>query len=345
MKFYNSSFLLLLICVPVFAQPPYSGTVFLDSGILNADDPSTLVQVTAAGVGSRQMFDRRANNGVGAFIAVDALLFNAFYTDGETIEIQVNPEFEASDAELKANFYGQTIGQLPALLRIDVQTVWIHNGDKAFGGGNNNILIHTESPGYHGEWLEETIYHEACHTSLDSRLANSAQWLNAQSLDGEFISTYARDNPTREDVAESCLVHFALRNYPDRIPAATRSLIESTIPNRLTVLDAMAIKAIVESDRHASFDTAAQLLKLPAVKVGEIYYELSLKLADPATYRFTLASVMETVATSYPLLTRFAAGFLEMPLVLVAGTRYEISLKLTGDDPIEFQLSDARVVD
>lgn len=139
-------------------------------------------------------------------------------------------------------------------------------------------------------------------------------------------------------------MHFVLRNYPDRVPAATRSLIESTIPNRLTVLDAMAIKAIVESDRYASFDTAAQLLKLPAAKVGDIYYELSLRLADPATYRFTLASVMATVATSYPLLTQFSNGLLEIPLVLVAGKRYKISLKLTGDDPIEFQLSDARVL-
>jgi hypothetical protein len=78
MKFYSSCFLFLFICLPVFAQPPYSGTVFLDSGILTADDPSTLVQVIATGVGSRQMFDRRANDGAGVFIAVDALLFNAF---------------------------------------------------------------------------------------------------------------------------------------------------------------------------------------------------------------------------------------------------------------------------
>ena len=56
--------------------------------------------------------------------------------------------------------------QLPALLRIDVQTAWIHKGDQAFGGGNNDILIHTDAAGYRGEWLEETIYHEACHTCL-----------------------------------------------------------------------------------------------------------------------------------------------------------------------------------
>lgn len=341
MKFYNSCLLLIFVCLPVLAQPPYSGTTFLDSGVLTADDPSTFVQVIANGVGSRQMFDRRASNGAGDWVVVDALLFNAFYTDGETIEIQVNPEFSASDAEVKANFYGHTIGQMPALLRIDVQTVWIHKGDKPFGGGNNNILIHTDSPGYHGEWLEETIYHESCHTSLDSRLASSTQWLSAQALDAEFISTYARDNPTREDVAESCLMHFVLRNFPERISAEARATIESIIPNRLAVLDTMTIKPIVKSDRNASFDAAAQLLHLPAVKVGELYYELNLRLVESAVLGFSLSSVKETVATSYPLLTQFSENKLSIPLVLVLGKRYEINLLLTSADPIAFQLTSA----
>jgi hypothetical protein len=333
--------LLLLISMPAFAQPPFSGTVFIDPDVLTAQDPSTFVQVVAAGVGSRQMFDRRANSGAGDWIIVDALLFNAFYTDGEAIEIQLNPEFDVADAEVKANFYGHAIGQLPSLLRIDVQTVWIHKGDKAFGGGNNNILIHTDAAGYHGEWLEETIYHEACHTSLDSRLANSPQWLNAQSLDGEFISTYARDNPTREDVAESCLLHFALRNNPDRISTKNLALIESTIANRLAVLDAMVIKAIVESDRYSSFDPSGQLLHLPAVKVGDAYYELTLKLADPVGLRFTLVSAVETMATSYPLLTQFSEDVLNIPLLLAAGKRYKIKLALMGLDPVKFQLTSA----
>jgi len=338
MKICRYCGLLLLISMPAFAQPPYSGTVFVDPDVLTAQDPSTFVQVVAAGIGSRQMYDRR---GAGGFATVDALLFNAFYTDGEAIEIQLNPEFDVADAEVKANFYGHAIGQLPSLLRIDVQTVWIHKGDKAFGGGNNNILIHTDAAGYHGEWLEETIYHEACHTSLDLRLANSPQWLNAQSLDGEFISTYARDNPTREDVAESCLLHFALRNNPDRISTQNLALIESTIANRLAVLDTMAIKAIVESDRYSSFDPSGQLLQLPAVKVGDAYYELTLKLADPVGLRFTLVSAVETMATSYPLLTQFSEDVLNIPLLLAAGKRYKIKLALTGLDPVKFQLTSA----
>jgi hypothetical protein len=48
-------------------------------------------------------------------------LFNAYYTDGEAIEIQVNPEFGAGEAAEKAAFYGHAIGQLPLALRVAVE--------------------------------------------------------------------------------------------------------------------------------------------------------------------------------------------------------------------------------
>ena len=333
--------LLLFVSASSFATPPYSGTVFVDSNILNAQDPSTFIQAIPNGTGSRQMFDRRVN----AFIVLDALLFNAYYTDGSTIEIQVNPEFDASEATTRASFYGHAVGQLPGLLRVDVQTMWIHRGDQPFGGGNNNILIHTDSPGYHGEWLEETLFHEACHTSLDSILADTPAWVSAQSLDGEFISTYARDNPTREDVAESCLPYFAMKFRGDRISASTLSTFESAIPNRSAVLDTLNLTPIVAPDRHANFDELSQVLQLPGVRVGDVYYELALKLADLATLKFTVESAAATETPSYTLPTRYANGVLDVPLALVLGKRYSLGLNLTSSDPIEFQLSAAVELD
>ena len=58
--------------------------------------------------------------------------------------MQVNPEFkDKSMAEVEDKKYAFLIGQLPAVLRKDIQTSWIHKGVKPFGGGNNNILIQT----------------------------------------------------------------------------------------------------------------------------------------------------------------------------------------------------------
>ena len=133
------------------------------------------------------MYDRRENG----WVRLNAYLFNAAYDDGLKIEVQVNPEFGSVDrAKKEAEKYSKVIGQLTTALRKDVQTVWIHKGVNPFGGGNNNLLIHT---GQAAEYikngiLEETFVHEAAHTSLDARHANSAGWLAAQKADGGFIS-------------------------------------------------------------------------------------------------------------------------------------------------------------
>lgn len=122
--------LLTFFSVGALAEPPYSGTVFVDPDILLAEDPSAFIAAISNGTGIRQMYDRRVNN----WIITDTLLFAVHFTDGKSIEFQINPEFELTEAADKAVFYGHSIGQLPAILRQDVQTVWIHKGDEAFGG-------------------------------------------------------------------------------------------------------------------------------------------------------------------------------------------------------------------
>ncbi|MFP6824705.1 MAG: hypothetical protein VB977_01170 [Pseudohongiellaceae bacterium] len=343
MKVVISACLLVLLGLPAYAEPPYAGTVFINPDILLADDPSTFVQSVAAGSGTRQMYDRRINEGAGSWVILEALLFNAYYTDGEAIEIQVNPEFGAGEAAEKAAFYGHAIGQLPLALRVDVQTVWIHKGDQAFGGGNNNILIHTDAPGYHGQWLEEALFHEACHTSLDSRVANRSDWLSAQSADPEFVSTYARDNPNREDVAETCLMHFAVRYREDRISASTLDTINETIPNRAIVLDSLNIKAIVSADRSPYFDELSQQLILPSVRVGESYYEVTMSLIDAVNLLFVLDLAIATSAPSFDSLTGYANGVLIVPLVLASGQRYAVTLNLENESPIQFRLTGAEL--
>ena len=108
-----------------------------------------------------------------------------------------------------------------------------------FGGGNDNILIHT---GKAAEYLrdgvlEEILIHEAAHTSLDPVHAAADGWLAAQDADGGFISDYARDHPGREDVAESFGPFFALRHRRERISRGMAETIEATMPNRIDYFD------------------------------------------------------------------------------------------------------------
>jgi len=216
--------------------PPFSGTIFIDPDIITSADSSTFLSTSYAGQASRRMYDRRVNG----WITVNAFLFNTSFNDGLSTEIQVNPEFENSaTAMVEAQKYGWVIGQLPTALRRDVKTVWIHKGDNPFGGGNNNLLIHTEQARKYEQdgILEETFVHEAAHTSLDQDHASTTAWRAAQTADGNFISTYARDNPTREDIAESFLPYLAVRFRPDRISESLKETIVNTIPNRMSYFD------------------------------------------------------------------------------------------------------------
>ena len=177
-------------------------------------------------------------------ISVDAFLFHAVFDDGLTVEVQVNPEFGHPDsAMVEAEFYARVVGQLPTGLRRDVETFWIHRGVNPFGGGNNNLLIHTgQGEQYQRNGiLAETFVHEAAHTSLDADHANAAEWLAAQQSDPTFISTYARDFPNREDIAESYLPYLAVRYRADRISDRLKNTIEQTIPNRIAYFDALDI--------------------------------------------------------------------------------------------------------
>ncbi|NNF27315.1 MAG: hypothetical protein HKN73_08865, partial [Gemmatimonadetes bacterium] len=222
-------------------SPPFSGTIFIDPDIITDEDPTTFVGLLYTGQGARTMFDRRADT----WITVDAYLFVATWADGLQAEVQVNPEFASRDAaEVEAEVYATAVGRLPVALLQDVETLWIHRGVYPFGGGNKNILIHTgQGEQYAADGiLEETLVHEAAHTSLDPYHGSAADWRRAQVADGTFISTYARDFPTREDVAESYLPYLAVRHRPSRISSSLAETILETMPFRIEYFDSLALE-------------------------------------------------------------------------------------------------------
>ena len=224
--------------IMVVNRPPLviTGTAYVDPDILTSSDPSTFREARYAGRGNRLMFDRRQG-----WVTHNAFLFDATYSDGFRVEIQVNPEFETREAaQEQADRFGWLIGQIPIALRSSAfQTVWIHKGREAFGGRNNNVLIHTDEANWLAArgFLEEVLIHEATHTALDSIHASAPGWIQAQRDDMDFISTYARDHPSREDLAESFSMWMALRFREDRISRHLVATIRARMPHRLTYLD------------------------------------------------------------------------------------------------------------
>ncbi len=237
--------------------PPFGGTIFIDSDIIISSDPTAFLGAVYTGQGLRYVYDRRFG-----WIWMDAYLFDATYDDGLTAEIQVNPEFGSSAAaEIEALKYGWAVGQLPTALRADVWYLWIHQGVYPFGGGNNSILIHTgQAASYESSGiLEETLVHEATHTSLDAAHAGAPGWLNAQAADDCFISTYARDHPLppwSEDVSESFLTYLAIRYRSDRISEALEETILLAIPNRIAYFDEQLFDMYPVADASTPFRRA-----------------------------------------------------------------------------------------
>jgi hypothetical protein len=184
----------------VMADPPYDGTIHFNKEIITTADPTTFLTLTDAGLRERLMYDRRLNE----WVRYDAYLFDAQFDDGLAAEIQVNSEFDSSDAaRIQAQKYCPVIGKLPTVLRTQVKTVSIHQGEALFGGADKY-----ERDGI----LEVALLHEACHTAFDEALNKDGalECTYAQKADnGTFISKYARDNPEREDVAESFLCWLA----------------------------------------------------------------------------------------------------------------------------------------
>ena len=228
--------LITLVAMRARAEPPFWGTIFIDPDIITASDPTAFTHMTSGGQGMRVVYDRRVTN----WVTINAYLFNGFFNDGLRTEVQVNPEFgSATAASVEANKYLVAVGRLPTALRKDVAALWIHQGVEPFGGGNNSILIHTgQGEQYIADGiLEETLVHEGSHTSVDAAHASAAGWIAAQNADPEFISVYARDNPTREDIAETLLTWLAVRYRPDRITTDMANTIMSSVPNRIAYFD------------------------------------------------------------------------------------------------------------
>ncbi len=260
-----------LLALTAWCQPPYSGTIFFDPDIITADDPSALESVTYIGQDSRLVYDRRQTG----WTTITAYLFEIIWDDGLRTEAQINQEFGSVDsARVIAQKYGFTVGQLPTCFRKDVDALWIHAGVEPFGGGNRSLLIHTgQSALYERDGiLEETLVHEAAHTSLDADHAGSEGWKLAQQMDPTFISTYAQDNPTREDIAESLLPWLAVRHRRDRISQSDYDLITRAIPNRLTYFDEMTcnLYPLVQTTGIDPLTIASRVDVYPNPTVGQV---------------------------------------------------------------------------
>jgi len=169
----------------------------------------------------------------------------ALFDDGTTIDIRVHPEVGTlEEVTSEVAKYTTPLGQLPTILRRDIARFAIRLGDEtATASPLEGISMQTGNAAVRlaDSRLEETIFHESVHTSLDSTYVygTSTDWFDAQDLDRRFLTEYGRNNSTGEDLAETALYAYVLAHHPDRIPPDVAASYSERIPNRMAFIDSI----------------------------------------------------------------------------------------------------------
>lgn len=231
--------------------PPYrSSVVGTDFDYITEADPDAFIRLQDKGQGLAEMPDKSDR---AASLMQQAFLFAASFSDGTEVQLVIDADFGSQDsARQEALRYTPRLGRLPTALRQGVRRLVVHKGGEnvtAFSDAGLIVLYSdnaTKRISTHD--LEETIFHESVHASWDKAHARSAEWLDAQKKDGQFITDYARKNPFGEDLAESALFAYTLLHHPDRIPKEEAAKIAALIPHRIAF-----VKTLLPKDKPLHF--------------------------------------------------------------------------------------------
>lgn len=238
MKINILYFLLFFIIysAEITAQNPLfpNSVVSNDIDFILETDPDTFTSLAFVGLDNKEMPDSQSD----ILFDEDTFVFEATFSDGETLEIWCHSSFlSQAAAQEYADKLCPRLGKLPVFQRNMLDHVVIHNGNAgAFAeiegqffilySENMDARISTND-------LEETVFHESVHASYQFGYQNDPLWTNAQAADPTFVTEYGQNNPELEDMAETALFAYAFITYPGRLSADIESWLEENVPNRI----------------------------------------------------------------------------------------------------------------
>ncbi len=210
-----------------------------DIDFITSDDPAVpgclryLGQVTQEMAGALDTDDLMAEN---------VHTFEAAFADGARVGLWVHPSVGTrEEAEAVAALLVGPLGRLPAVMRWPLSHVVIHSGDHAASGEHlgHFFAVYEDNVGARIDThdLEETVFHETVHVTLEALWAGSSVWRDAQASDGNFVTEYAAFSPEQEDIAESALFAFAHLRHPGRLPPEVAQGVEVIMPARLAFFE------------------------------------------------------------------------------------------------------------
>ena len=228
-------FLLLAAAEAACAEPPFENSIVsTDFDFITDDDPTTFESLRLIERGRREMPDKRSDE----LFANGVFDFEARFDDNCTVRIWAHADFGAeTDAENYATMAAERLGKLPQFMRKKLSHVVIHKGDEtAFAEeGGRFFVLYSDNMDtrVRNHDLEETIFHEAVHATLEKEYAKRKPWKSAQKADPGFITKYAERLPAKEDLPESAVFAYTMLKHPGRLPESVEAKVREIMPNRL----------------------------------------------------------------------------------------------------------------
>ena len=169
----------------------------------------------------------------------NAILFTAIFDNRDSLEIWCHSSFKTKElAEEYALKVSHRLGKLPIIQREMLDHIVINTGNKtAFAETEGHFFVLSADnidARINSHDLEETIFHESVHASIQSTYESSELWKKAQLLDPQYITEYAQSKPSLEDMPESALFAYTMIMYPGRLSPDIEEWIANNMLNRLS---------------------------------------------------------------------------------------------------------------
>ena len=227
-------------------EPPFGGTMWDLPDLIKSSDYTIYSTSSYQGIETRLFYDKSIPD----FINYPAHVYKVNFGDDLSIDFEIYTEFTLEEAGNIEQKYAPLIGQLGKDLRRNIKSFEFLKGEEVASAQRTddlnyaNITFHTDwltlvETTFSGDRTEELLIHESAHLSIDPYVYGQQGWTNAVNLDGNYLSTYAKDNPNSEDIAETFQAYIAVKYFPDRISNSLRDTILSVCLNRFKYFDSL----------------------------------------------------------------------------------------------------------
>lgn len=216
-------------------DPLYPNSVVSnDIDFILSTDPDSFSSLAYIGQQKKEMPDKRG----GGLFDNSAYVFETSFEGGKKIGVWCHSDFGSKEeAQKYADKLCPRLGKLPGVMRDMLDHVVIHKGNEtAFAETNGHFFVlYSENMDARISThdLEETVFHESVHASIQSTYKNNQEWKQAQNTDPSFVTDYAKQKVDLEDMPESALFAYTLIVHPGRLSADIEKWLNTNIPNRI----------------------------------------------------------------------------------------------------------------